>query len=188
MQNSQQPPKDDNKPGYDVYDAFLNWTLDKEIEEYRQYTHHLHNTQLMVIRNYLWLAAMIVGAISAVLATIDFNLATISAHTAIGSSILMFSMLIALDAFISGTRLLLGDAYPVITNSYVDNLKAGFGHDNSGNTIDVKQSLAVDLQHSIDNLRESHTAKALKIRKLNKLIVSSAVITAVGTFFLYVLK
>lgn len=171
---------------YDLYNEFVDWTLDKQIGEYRLYILELHNTQLSVIKNYLWLSAMIAGAIAAVLATTQFSLATATAKQAILVPFLLFSIFLCLETFVRGTKLMIGDDYPVITNSYLQNINEALGDDKSNKTMDVKQNMVSEIQGNIDYLREIHSKKGTRIRTLNSNLVLATIISSIASLFLYV--
>lgn len=171
---------------FDLYNEFVNWTLDKQTAEYRLFVLELHNTQLSVIKNYLWLSAMIAGAIAAVLATVDVNLSTITSKQAILVPCLLYSIFLCLESFIRGTKLMIGDDYPVITNSYLQNIADALGDDDSNKTLDVKQRMISEIQGNIDYLREVHSSKGSQIRTLNSNLVIATIVSSIASLFIYI--
>lgn len=183
--------KTSDKNPYERYEKFLDWTLDKQIDEYKSFSLTIHDSQLSVVKNYLWLAAMIVGANCSVLAYMDFTLTNLTALQAVTGSCVMFSTIMSVVTFISGTQLLLaekGGQVPNITDSYLTNLKEAYGTDDSDKVVKVKNRMSAQLQYSIDYLREITSTKALKLRKLNSKLVISVVLSSVASFFYYLFQ
>lgn len=103
----------------------------------------------------------------------------------------MFSTIISVVTFISGTQLLLaekGGRVPNITDSYLINLNEAYGPDDSPNVVKVKNRMIAQLQFSIDYLREITSTKALKMRKLNSKLVISVALSSIASFFYYLFQ
>lgn len=180
-----------DKNSYERYEKFLDWTLDKQIDEYKIFSLTIHDSQLSVVKNYLWLAAMIVGANCSLLVYMDFTLTNLTALQAVTGACVIFSTIISVITFISGTQLLLaenGGRIPNITDSYLTNLKEAYGPDDSDKVVKVKNRMTAQLQHNIDYLREITTAKALKLRKLNSKLVISVILSSIASCFYYLFQ
>lgn len=183
--------KTSDKNSYERYEKFLDWTLDKQIDEYKIFSLTIHDSQLSVVKNYLWLAAMVVGANCSLLAYMDFSLSNLTALQAVTGACVMFSTIISVVTFISGTQLLLaekGGRVPNITDSYLINLNEAYGPDDSPNVVKVKNRMIAQLQFSIDYLREITSTKALKMRKLNSKLVISVALSSIASFFYYLFQ
>lgn len=79
MENSQQPlrkkieelvsleieslnSKKNLKESYNEYSKFLDWTIEKQIDEYKMFSLTIYDSQMSTVKNYLWLSAMLIGA------------------------------------------------------------------------------------------------------------------------------
>ena len=68
-----QSTSSDSQTSWSEYEAFTDVVLNKLLEEHKLFSSDHHKTQLDIIKNYLWLAAIIASAIGAVLATKSFK-------------------------------------------------------------------------------------------------------------------
>lgn len=171
------------------YEAFTDVVLNKLLDEHKLFSSDHHKLQLDIVKNYLWLAAIVASAVGAVLSTKEFKLTELSSSDAISLSALMFSALLACVAFIKGTRLLLGERgglQPVITPSYYALLEKAYGDDESQKTFIAKQEWISELEGAVIYLRTIHTEKAKKIRELNGYLVASACIGLAGAIVSFV--
>lgn len=183
--------KQDLENSYSEYEKFLDWTLEKQIDEYKIFSLTIYDSQLSVIKNYLWLAAMLIGADCSLLAYMNFSLSNLSEVQAIFGSFTVLSGVLSLNVFIKGTKLLLGEkggVVPNITDSHLKNLKLAYGSDADHKIFVVKNKMSAQLQYSIDYLRDGVSSKALKIRSLNNNLVLSAVLVSNSALFYYLFR
>ena len=178
-----QSTSSDSQTSWSEYEAFTDVVLNKLLEEHKLFSSDHHKTQLDIIKNYLWLAAIIASAIGAVLATKSFKFSELSLCDALSLSALTVAALLACFAFIKGTRLLLGERgglRPVVAPSYYELLCEAYGDDESGKPFAVKQNWIRELEGAVQYMRDIHSEKGKKIRDLNLYLVTSAALGLAG--------
>lgn len=183
MQTTPSDTQSTSSSTWSEYEAFADVVLDKLLEEHKLFSSDHHKIQLDIIKNYLWLAAIIASAVGAVLSTKPFNFSELSLWDALSLSAMTVSALLACIAFIKGTRLLLGECgglRPVVAPSYYELLCEAYGDDESGKPFAAKQKWISELEGAVQYLRDTHSMKGKKIRDLNFYLVSSAVFGLAG--------
>lgn len=173
------------------YYAFVDWTLEKQVQEYRLFALEYYNSHLSVVKNYLWLSAIISGAICTVIERFNLSLSSQNPLRSAFMFMLIFSAALSFVAFIRATRLLLaerGGKVPNITDSYLINVQKAYGTNESFNTLRVKHQMIAELQYSIEYLRQIEADKAHKIWALNKYLVIASIFSAVSGFGLFLLR
>lgn len=178
----------ENTEEWNEFNDFNNFVITKMLDEYKMFAVDLHNTQINIIKNYLWLSVTIATACGAFLAWIKLSFATIDAFEAIAGSTLMFGIFLAVYSFIVGARLLLGEkdgSRPNPADSYLAYLAMAYGDDSSWKPYQARSAWIKHLDKSLVEIRKLHSLKGVKIRDLNRFVVASARTSAIGAFFLY---
>lgn len=180
-----------SKTSYCKYEKFLDWTLEKQVDEFKMFSLSIHDSHLSLIKNYLWLAAMVVGGDCSLLYYMDFSLRHLTSLQAIVGPCVILSTAISIKVFIDGTSLLLGEkggAMPNMIDSYIETLQKAHGDDDSHKTIKAKSNLVERFEYRITYLRNITSAKAIKIRTLNQKLVISVWLGAFSAAFYYLFR
>ena len=178
----------ENSEEWNEFNDFNNFVIAKMLDEYKMFAVDLHNTQINIIKNYLWLSAMIATADGPFLAWAKLSFATMDAFESIAGPILMFGIFLAIYSFIVGTRLLLGEkdgSRPNPAGSYLAYLAMAFGDDSTWKPYQARSAWIEHLDKSLVELRQLHSLKGVKIRDLNRFVVASTGTSAIGVIFLY---
>lgn len=177
-----------SSPQMNQFNSFTDFILAKMLDEYKMFAVDLHNTQLNVVKNYLWLSAMIGTAGGSILAWAELSMKSMNALEAIAGPMLLFGISLAVFSFLSGIKLMLGEgdgSRPNPSDTYLHYLNKSYGDDISGKPILGKYDWLSYLDKSLIELRATHTSKAKKIRNLNRYLVASVGTTAFGAVLLF---
>lgn len=170
------------------YLGYLDFSLKASLDEYWHWSSDMHNVQLGVVKNYLWLSAIIASAIGAALSSYFVPFKSMNGVQAVAMAALCGGELSAIYSFVSGIRLMLGERdgwRPTTVPSYYDLLDRACGNDQSFKTAQLKIDLLQKFSSDIDSLRKIHSEKGDKIRELNKFTVFSVICGLAGASLLF---
>ena len=146
----------------------------------------LDNGQLGTLKQYLWLSALIIGAIASLIGFDQPQLASINLLQAIYCAGLTVAAGSATYAFIQSIRLMCNSNIQPITHHYNKPLWDAFGEDDSGKVLRGKQLWVEQISYNIRDARKNYNCIGRQMRPINHAIVFAAVLGAISTglFFL----
>lgn len=168
------------------YESLNDLLILRALEELKQKTVDLYNIQLSVGKTYLWLSALILGAVFSALAGQEFRFRTMSLSQTIGIPALLASAVFALDVFIRGTKLLVGKDTPVPLPSYTQVLFNAYNGGALNRSWHEKLDWLSYLDVSIEEVRQINNSKGRILRSLNPPLVTSTLLGVFGATILYI--
>lgn len=162
MKNSKMENTSDSRNTWKSYLDLQDFALKAALDEYWHWSSDMHNMQLSIVKNYLWLAAISASAIGAALGTLTTPFSNMNPAHAIAVIFLCSAEICAVYAFISGVKLMLGERggwRPIAIPSYCELLENARGDDDSFKTAQLKIDLLDSLNKNIDSLRKIHSEK-----------------------------
>lgn len=168
------------------YESLNDFLIQRALEELKQKTIDLYNIQLNVGKTYLWLSALILGAIFSALAGQDFQFQTMTISQSIGIPTLLASAFFALEVFVIGTKLLVGSDTPVPLPSYTQALFNAYNDGALDSSWDEKLDWLSYLDDAVEEVRQINNSKGRILRSLNPPLVTSTLLGVVGATILYI--
>lgn len=176
----------DTKTTYKEYSSFVDFVLKTAIDEHKLLLVDLDNAQLGTLKQYLWLSALIIGAIASLIGYDQPQMASMNLPQAIYCAGLTIAASSATYAFIQSIRLMCDSNIQPITHHYNQPLWDAFGDDESYKVLTGKQLWVDQISNNIRDARKNFNRIGRQMRPINHAIVFSAVLGALSTglFFL----
>lgn len=168
----------DYPENWSEYNAFLDFTLKAAIDEHKLLLVDLDNIHTGVIKQYLWLSALIIGAIASLIGFDQPRFSSMNTVQAIYTAGLTVAAAVSIYAFILSVNLLSNSSIAPITHHYGEQLSKAYGSDETDHVSVTKQNWILYISDIIERNRKEYNQCGIRSRTVNRAVVFSAVLSA----------
>ena len=168
----------DTPETWSQYNAFLDTTLKAAIDEHKLLLVDLDNIHTGILKQYLWLSALLVGAFASLIGFDQPHLSAMDMLQAIYTAGLTTAAAVSIYAFILSIRLLCDSSIAPITPHYGNQLHEAYGLDKTFKVPDAKQDWILSISDTIEQSRKAYSQTGIRSRTINHALVFSAVLGA----------